>query len=427
MTARPWTMLLLAALAPVATADIFTVDDDGPADFSSIQGAINASSDGDTILVAPGTYTLDADNVVNTLGKAISVASTNGPSVTIINGQSIRRGIACESGETEKTIIDGFTIRNCYATWYDWNGNGNPDYWEYFGGGMWNRNGSRPTVRNCVFLDNEAEYGGAVYNGDSQGVNASPTFENCTFIENGRDDGVGGGLYNNASTPHLVDCLFTGNFAAFGGGICNFNGSGGTITGCEFDANFSTIDGGAIYNDTSNPTATGCLFTDNWSFDDGGAVFNAEASSNVNIPVFIDCAFTDNDCDDEGGAIHNFSISPVFSNCTITDNSAESGGGMYSWNSSNPKLDGTSVCENDPNQISGNWTDNGGNLVDASCEPVECPTDFNGDGVTDGADLGLFFVEWGACDAPCPADLNGDGEVDGEDLGLLFVAWGPCG
>ena len=52
-----------------------------------------------------------------------------------------------------------------------------------------------------------------------------------------------------------------------------------------------------------------------------------------------------------------------------------------------------------------------------------CPTDLNGDGATDGADLGLLLGAWGGGG---PADLNGSGTVDGADLGLLLGAWGPC-
>ncbi|MFG0274105.1 MAG: choice-of-anchor tandem repeat NxxGxxAF-containing protein [Phycisphaerales bacterium] len=51
------------------------------------------------------------------------------------------------------------------------------------------------------------------------------------------------------------------------------------------------------------------------------------------------------------------------------------------------------------------------------------PFDLTGDGVVDGADLGLLLGAWGPC-AGCPADLNGDGVVDGADLGLLLGAWG---
>ena len=46
--------------------------------------------------------------------------------------------------------------------------------------------------------------------------------------------------------------------------------------------------------------------------------------------------------------------------------------------------------------------------------------DLNGDGVVNGADLGLLLSGWGQ---PGIADLNGDGTVNGADLGLLLSNW----
>jgi hypothetical protein len=57
---------------------------------------------------------------------------------------------------------------------------------------------------------------------------------------------------------------------------------------------------------------------------------------------------------------------------------------------------------------------------------VECPGDFNGDGIVDGADFGTVLAAWGACPAPCPQDLDGNGTVDGADLGLMLSFWGLC-
>jgi len=54
--------------------------------------------------------------------------------------------------------------------------------------------------------------------------------------------------------------------------------------------------------------------------------------------------------------------------------------------------------------------------------PAACPGDMNGDGVTDGADLGVLLGAWGTAGA----DLNADGVTDGADLGVLLGAWGPC-
>jgi len=62
--------------------------------------------------------------------------------------------------------------------------------------------------------------------------------------------------------------------------------------------------------------------------------------------------------------------------------------------------------------------------LDAACRFVESApsADLNGDGVVDGADLGILLGSWGICD-DCPADLNGDGVVDGADLGILLANW----
>lgn len=59
-------------------------------------------------------------------------------------------------------------------------------------------------------------------------------------------------------------------------------------------------------------------------------------------------------------------------------------------------------------------------VIGCSGEPV--PGDISGDGIVDGADLGLMLLYWSQCDN-CPADLDGDGEVSGADVGLLLVNW----
>jgi len=62
----------------------------------------------------------------------------------------------------------------------------------------------------------------------------------------------------------------------------------------------------------------------------------------------------------------------------------------------------------------------------ASCNDGGLFGDLNGDGLVDGADLGVLLGAWGPCPAeePCPADLDGDGVIAGGDLGLLLGAWG---
>ena len=53
-----------------------------------------------------------------------------------------------------------------------------------------------------------------------------------------------------------------------------------------------------------------------------------------------------------------------------------------------------------------------------------CDPDFNGDGVVDAADLGIFLAYWGP--KPHAGDFNNDGSADAADLGILLSKWGAC-
>jgi hypothetical protein len=52
-----------------------------------------------------------------------------------------------------------------------------------------------------------------------------------------------------------------------------------------------------------------------------------------------------------------------------------------------------------------------------------CDADLTGDGLVNGADLGLLLGAW---ELTALGDLNGDGITDGADLGLMLTAFGPC-
>ena len=65
---------------PVRAAATWTVDDDGPADFSTIQEAINAASPGDTIFVRNGIY-----YEIVVVNKTVSLVGES-KETTIVNG-----------------------------------------------------------------------------------------------------------------------------------------------------------------------------------------------------------------------------------------------------------------------------------------------------------------------------------------------------
>ncbi len=160
-----------------------------------------------------------------------------------------------QNGLDNTAVLDGFTISG-----------GNADDAYESGGGMFNY-GASPTVANCVFLNNSANFaGGGMFNN-----NANPTVTNCHF--SGNSAGQGGGIFSGASAPTVTNCSFTGNLANTGGGMCN-DQTGPLITNCTFFGNSATA-GGGIYNTfISFPTITNCILRGN-----GTEIVNANNSA----------------------------------------------------------------------------------------------------------------------------------------------------
>src|SRR5437762_2005540 len=101
----PLTLLIILSLTP-HTARAATIN--VPAGQPSIQAAINAASNGDTVLVAPGTY---YENI-NFMGKAITVTSSGGPAVTTINGSARGTVVIFNHAEASNSVLNGVTITN---------------------------------------------------------------------------------------------------------------------------------------------------------------------------------------------------------------------------------------------------------------------------------------------------------------------------
>lgn len=55
----------------------------------------------------------------------------------------------------------------------------------------------------------------------------------------------------------------------------------------------------------------------------------------------------------------------------------------------------------------------------------DCPADFDGNGVVNGADFGSLLAKWGVC-GECQEDLDNDQQVSGSDVGAFLAAWGEC-
>jgi hypothetical protein len=312
-------VVLLAADAQAQTT--WYVDDDncpGPGNgteadpYCSIQTAIDNAVDRDEIVVAPGTYF----EMINFLGKAITLRSSGGPEVTVIDAQWSGTVVTCDSGEERDTDLDGFTIMGGTGTYVEIPpGSGN---FYFAGGGMFNSVTS-PTVRNCTFSGNLAHVGGGMRN-----FNSNPTVTNCSFSDNHAVE-KGGGMRIIFGSPTVTNCTFSGNTASTGGGMSN-GPSSPTVTNCTFSGNTASVSGGGMYNH-SNLTVANCTFSAN-AAQLGGGMANAGGSQSV-----ANCTFSANTAQTGGGMYNDFSNTTV-TNCTFSGNTATGllvlfGGGMF--------------------------------------------------------------------------------------------------
>ena len=453
--------IFVSAVASSACSDTITVDDDGFADHEDIQSAIFASQDGDTILILPGNYSsMFSQNIFDTNGKKIHIRSSDGPGVTFIDGRNQYRCIECNSGENSETIIEGLTIMNGLAP---------------FGAGIYLSNSS-PTIRNCVFRSNVADF----YGGSILCQTAHPRIEDCTFTENSAG-AWGAALYSMYdSIPQIHGCVFTNNASIENGGaIAGGSGSHTIIANSLFSSNGSGT-GGAIYNNQSDCTIHECIFIDNTSLERGGAVSAKDGCSmkitssafqgnlsteggtfsvNSSDIEIVLCELTNNigtargGCLDAtndstvlvedtsirlhsstiGGAIFGDNSMLQITGCTVTENSANSGGAIYTL-MGQTYITESLICNNSPDQIVGKWQEDVRSCIARWCETDEdgvtgclCPADIDRNGFVDGADLTILLSSWGWCGAGyCPEDLSNDGLIDGLDLGIFLGFWGPC-
>ncbi len=392
-------VITLALCCAASGQTTLYVDDDncpGPGSgslvdpYCSIQVAIDASINGDTIEVASGTYF----EAIDFLGKAITLRSSDGPATTIIDASSVPAAgetisvVRCVSGETSATVLNGFTITggtgDTTATEVPIGGgminiDSSPTVHDCIftnragsGGGMYNALSS-PSVSNCMFIGNRATYGGGMFNVDS-----SSMLINCAFIDNWTDsaDGNGGGMYNDNSNPTLINCTFVGNTThAVGAGMLN-RLSNPILTNCTFRGNTAAGGGGGMANGNSNPTVTNCSFINNTGRWGGGGMSNFRSSSTVSNCTFIsntasggsgggmqnyessptvnNCTFIGNTAITAGGGVINeVSSSTTFSNCTFSGNISKRGGGIYNDFRSTIGLYNCTFSENSATQYGG--------------------------------------------------------------------------
>lgn len=166
-------------------------------------------------------------------------------------------------------------------------------------------------------------FGGAIYCPSYQDLTANVYIENCTFINNTAE--YGGAVYMEGGNLNILNSLFLDNYAYnFGGAVaCDYN-SRITIEKSKFINSRSVNDaGGALYLKDSKLTANDV------SIDNSNATFGAAITSLSSTVTINRLNFSNNQAKYEGGAIYQFYGSLTLRNSNLINNSAKNGGALF--------------------------------------------------------------------------------------------------
>ena len=154
------------------------------------------------------------------------------------------------------------------------------------GGGaiLWGNDGksANGTVMNCIFEDNSARNGGAIY----WATSVEGRVLNCTFDNNRAENGSGGAIYWRGDKSHIVESNFTDNYAKENGGAIALNSNVANyldLAECKFVNNTADSCNYTIYN-------AGHLFLDSNSIldaDGNDSIYAIYNNGSIISPVIV--------------------------------------------------------------------------------------------------------------------------------------------
>jgi predicted outer membrane repeat protein len=384
-----------------STSEDGTVSVNSSGSYQSIQAAIGAASEGDTINVCAGTW---AENIV--IPYSLNLESQSGRDVTTIDGGGLASVITANGGDIS---ITGFTITG---------GVGNEDSsWATddiysIGGGIVAWQASSLEVSNSVLEYNSADYGGAILG--AEGTNSL----NNTILRGNTATIIGGGAFYRAATVDFTDVLIKNNDSVvyggglglssatitgansvvidsntateWGGGVIAF-GDGG-ISGFTVSNNYAQYGGGVFVFDGIDFTIDASSIDSNEATDAGGGLTTSIGSAIVNSTTITNNFTTTGSQSGWGGGVYVSNTDVSITGSTLDTNSAEYGAGIFVYGDLNvtPKtvaLDQSSASSNTANATGGGAYVTGAITFDLATADLSSNVATNAGG---------FFLEQGA-------------------------------
>lgn len=222
---RPISFSRVVSTYTVEHNSIYVDDSSTSADYSTIQDAVDAASDGQTIYVCPGTYNERPD-----IEKDVSLISLEGADNTVIDANGTGDGnVVYIAGSV---TINGFTITGAHA-----------DYSCFYGGGIKiaGKSGQTvnyPIIENNKIISNTACKVGGIYlsgfdSSTGDHVDNTAIIRNNIIADNLAHTTNAGGMM--ISCDSMIDSViennvFAGNESVSGSGGIELTGSSCSVT-----------------------------------------------------------------------------------------------------------------------------------------------------------------------------------------------------